>query len=132
LKEFSGLGDFISGSNRREVDRTMAEVKVRNVDLLAKFFHGFADSSRLAILGVLREGPLAVGDVVDSTGLSQSNVSNHLACLRNCGHVVARQSGRQVIYEISNRQVMRLLALAEEILEKNARGVYECAKMGRS
>lgn len=127
--ELWDLVDFLDQMTR---GKAMADVKLRNVDLLSKFFHGFADSSRLAILGALREGPLAVGDVVDATGLSQSNVSNHLACLRNCGHVVARQTGRHVIYEISSKQVARLLALAEEILEKNARGVYECTKMERS
>lgn len=107
----------------------MLELEARRVELLAKFFHGFADSSRLLILDALREGPLAVGDIVEKTGLSQSNVSNHLGCLRNCGHVAARQAGRSVIYSLSSKQVEKLLSLAEVLLEANARGIYECSRM---
>ena len=107
----------------------MVELKIQRIDLLAKFFHGFADASRLSILQTLRNGSRSVGEIVDSTGLSQSNVSNHLSCLRNCGHVAVKQQGRSAIYSISSKKVERLLALADEILETNARGVYECSKM---
>ena len=107
----------------------MVEFQNSRVELLAKFFHGFADSSRLLILDALRKGPLSVGDIVQKTSLSQSNVSNHLSCLKNCGHVLARQSGRSIIYSTSSKKVEKLLALAEEMLETNARGVYECSKM---
>ncbi len=109
----------------------MVEIKIKSEDLLAKFFHGFADPSRLAILNSMRDGPLAVGDIVEATGLTQSNVSNHLACLRNCGHVTAQQAGRHVFYGISSKRIEKLLGLAEDILAANARGVYECTKMGR-
>ena len=107
----------------------MTELKQQRIDLLGKFFHGFADSSRLAILHVLRDGPRSVGEIVELTGLSQSNVSNHLSCLKNCGHVLAKQAGRSSIYSISNRKVKKLLSLADEILEANAHGVYLCSKM---
>ncbi|MEJ5250189.1 MAG: ArsR family transcriptional regulator, partial [Caldilinea sp.] len=42
-------------------------------ELQAKLFRGFADPSRLAILETLRDGPLTVGEIVQATGLSQSN-----------------------------------------------------------
>lgn len=109
----------------------MIGIKVKSEDLLAKFFRGFADPSRLTILNAIREEPLTVNDIVETTGLTQSNVSNHLACLRNCGHVIAQQTGRHVIYRISSKRVGKLLALAEEILAANAAGVYECTKMDR-
>src|SRR2546427_202742 len=49
--------------------------------LKAKLFRGFSDTSRLSILEALRDGPLTVGALVEKTGLTQSNVSNHLRCL---------------------------------------------------
>jgi DNA-binding transcriptional ArsR family regulator len=52
--------------------------KIRSVDLQAKLFRGFADPSRLSVLVALRNGPLTVGEIVEATGLSQSNASNHL------------------------------------------------------
>src|SRR6266853_56970 len=94
--------------------------------LKAKLFRGFSDMSRLAILEILRAEPLTVSALVERTGLSQSNVSNHLACLRDCGLVVSVPQGRYTLYQLSDERVNRLLGLAEELLADVARGVYEC------
>jgi DNA-binding transcriptional ArsR family regulator len=102
--------------------------KVRSVDLQAKLFRGFADPSRLSALVALRNGPLTVGEIVEATGLSQSNASNHLGCLRDCGLVVAEQEGRYVTYHLSDDRVGELLELAESLLADVARGVYECTR----
>lgn len=97
-------------------------------DLKAKLFRGFADPSRLSILEALRGGPQTVSHVVEATGLGQSNVSNHLSCLRGCGLVVSEQEGRYVRYRLSDPRVETLLQLAEELLGDVARGVYECTR----
>ncbi len=102
-------------------DRTGTAVK-------AKLFRGFGDPSRLSILDALRRGPLTVGEIVARTGLAQSNVSNHLGCLRDCGLVVATQSGRHVTYRLSDDRVGELLAMAESLLADVARGVYQCTR----
>ncbi|NUQ83710.1 MAG: winged helix-turn-helix transcriptional regulator [Anaerolineales bacterium] len=54
-----------------------------SINLQAKLFRGFADPSRLSILEALRESECTVSDLVQTTGLTQPNVSNHLACLRD-------------------------------------------------
>lgn len=94
----------------------------------AKLFRGFGDPTRLRILDHLRKGPLTVGEIVDETGLSQPNVSNHLACLRDCGLVVTEPAGRFVTYHLSDDRVGDLLAEAESLLADVARGVYECTR----
>lgn len=94
----------------------------------AKLFRGFSDGSRLAILESLREEPRSVGEIVEATGLSQSNTSNHLACLHDCGLVVREQRGRRVIYGLSDDRVASLLGVAESLLADVARGVYECTR----
>ena len=96
--------------------------------LKAKLFRGFSDPSRLGILEALRQGPLTVSEIVTATGLSQSNVSNHLGCLRDCGLVSSRQEGRYVTYQLSDDRVGDLLAVAESLLADVARGVYECTR----
>jgi DNA-binding transcriptional ArsR family regulator len=96
--------------------------------LKAKLFRGFADPSRLAILEVLRGGSSTVSTLVETTGLSQSNVSNHLSCLRDCGLVVSTQQGRYVSYELSDARVNALLHLADELLSEVAGGVYACTR----
>src|SRR6266566_2457715 len=96
--------------------------------LKAKLFRGFSDMSRLAILETLREGPLTVSALVEKTGLSQSNVSNHLRCLSDCDLVVSTPQGRYTLYQLSDTRVAALLALADELLSDVARGVYECTR----
>ena len=96
--------------------------------LKAKLFSGFSDTSRLSILEALRDGPLTVGQIVETTGLSQSNASNHLSCLRDCGLVVSEQQGRYVYYQLSDERIAALLEMAGEVLADVARGVYECTR----
>ncbi|MBI4760203.1 MAG: ArsR/SmtB family transcription factor [Chloroflexota bacterium] len=102
--------------------------KPRAIDIQAKLFRGFADPSRLSILETLRDGAATVSEIVEATGLSQSNVSNHLACLRDCGLVTAHQQGRFVYYELSDPRVGQLLTLADQLLADVAKGVYECTR----
>lgn len=96
--------------------------------LKARLFHGFSDPSRLSILDALRPGPRSVGEVVEETGLSQPNVSNHLACLLDCGLVAREQRGRYVYYRLSDDRVGQLLGIAEAVLADAARGLYECSR----
>jgi len=104
--------------------------KPEPVELQAKLFRGFSDPSRLSILDSLRDGPLAVKEIVQETGLTQSNVSNHLGCLRDCGLVVYEQRGRFSYYQLSDDRVEKLLVLADTLLADVARGVYKCTRYG--
>ncbi len=98
------------------------------IELQAKLFRGFSDPSRLSILEALRAGSLTVGEIVQVTSLTQSNVSNHLGCLRDCGLVTAEQQGRFVRYELSDKRVEQLLHLADGLLADVAKGIYECTR----
>ena len=99
-----------------------------SIDLQAKLFRGFADPSRLALLEALREGERTVSELVETTGFTQPNVSNHLACLRDCGLVTVRQQGRFAYYSLSDNRVAKLLLLADDLLADVAKGVYECTR----
>ncbi|MBD2772117.1 ArsR/SmtB family transcription factor [Iningainema tapete] len=102
--------------------------KTQATDLKVKLFRGFSDPSRLAILNALRSsGSLTVTEIVKATGLSQSNTSNHLGCLRYCGLVVCFQQGRFVRYQLSDERIATLLHLADELLADVAKGVDECS-----
>ena len=99
-----------------------------SIDLQAKLFRGFADPSRLSIIEALFEQERTVSDLVQATGFTQHNVSNHLSCLRDCGLVTVRQQGRFSFYSLSDDRVAKLLLLADELLADVARGVYECTR----
>src|SRR6266436_1383605 len=96
----------------------------------AKLFRGFSDLSRLSLLEALRDGPLTVTALVERTGLTQSNASNHLACLRDCDLVTVSAQGRYMFYQLSDPRVAKLLGLADELLADVASGVSECSRYG--
>jgi ArsR family transcriptional regulator, cadmium/lead-responsive transcriptional repressor len=94
--------------------------------LKAKLFRGFSDPSRLSILEALRGCGLTVSEIVEKTGLSQSNVSNHLSCLFDCGLVHRQQKGRFVTYSLSDELVEKLLSISDELLVGAAKRIYAC------
>lgn len=96
---------------------------------MAKLYRGLSDTSRLVILEALRPGTLSVSEIVQATGLTQSNVSNHLSCLYDCGLVLRDQEGRFVRYRLSDPRVKMLLHLGEELLADTARGIMACTEI---
>ncbi|HLE98308.1 MAG TPA: metalloregulator ArsR/SmtB family transcription factor [Gaiellaceae bacterium] len=99
-------------------------------DLVAKYFRGLGDPSRLRILELLRdEGELSVGELVERLQLSQPKVSNHLACLRWCGFIDARRDGRTVYNRIADPRVEAVLDLAHALLADNAEHVAACCRI---
>jgi ArsR family transcriptional regulator, cadmium/lead-responsive transcriptional repressor len=99
-------------------------------DLVAKYFRGLGDPTRLRILELLRsEGELTVGELVTRLGLPQPKISNHLACLRWCGFVEARREGRLVYSRIADSRVTSMLDLAESLLADNAEHVAVCCRI---
>ncbi len=99
-------------------------------DLVAKYFRGLGDPSRLQILALLRdERELSVGELVERLGLPQPKVSNHLTCLRWCGFIEARREGRTVYNRISDPRVEAMLDLARSLLSDNAEHVAACCRI---
>lgn len=98
------------------------------LSLQAKLFRGFSDSSRLMILNVLREGERSVSQIVEETGLSQPNASQHLACLRDCGLVVSRQEGRSVFYALADERLEDIFLASEDILARIGQRMYSCTR----
>jgi ArsR family transcriptional regulator, cadmium/lead-responsive transcriptional repressor len=99
-------------------------------DLVAKYFRALGDANRLRILELLSEhGELRVGEIVERTGLSQPNVSNHLACLRWCGFVATRREHRVVFYSVADDRIGELLDLGHALLADNAEHVAVCCQI---
>lgn len=101
------------------------------LDLVAKYFRGLGDVTRVRILGLLEaQGEMSVSELVGAVGQAQSKVSNHLACLRWCGFVAAQREGRTVRYRVADQRVAQLLALARALLADNAEHVAACGQIG--
>jgi len=99
-------------------------------DLVAKYFRGLGDPTRVRILELLRdEGELSVGDLVQRLDQPQPKVSNHLACLRWCGFIQARREHRTVYNRIADKRVVRMLDMAHALLDGNAEHVAACCRI---
>ena len=95
--------------------------------LLARFFNGFGNSTRLSILLLLaRRGETKVGDLVRDLGAPQPRVSDHLGCLAWCGYVKVRREGRNAYYSVADDRVLEILRLGETLLRDNLEHVEAC------
>ena len=81
-----------------------------HADVLARFGHALSDATRSRVLLALREGPGYPADLADALGVSRTKLSNHLACLRGCGLVVAVPEGRRTRYELAEPRLAHALA----------------------
>lgn len=72
------------------------------VEVLARFGRALADPIRCQLLLALRDAPAYPSDLADLIGVSRTRLSNHLACLRDCGLVVAVPDGRRTRYELAD------------------------------
>ena len=76
-----------------------------------------ADPNRLMLLHLLRDGEKSVGQLVDSLGLPQSNVSRHLAVLRERSLVETRREGTTIFYRMANPKIGEACDLVREVLQ---------------
>jgi DNA-binding transcriptional ArsR family regulator len=81
-----------------------------HTDALARFGHALSDPTRTQILLALRKSPRYPSELADDIGVSRQIVSNHLACLRGCGLVVAKPQGRRARYELADPRIGHALA----------------------
>lgn len=95
-------------------------------DVLARFFHGLSDPTRVRILRFLLDGPKTAGEIVSYVARHQPSVSSHLMCLRFCGFVEARREGRSVRYEIIDPDVRRIIEMGARYLEMNEARIAAC------
>jgi DNA-binding transcriptional ArsR family regulator len=76
-----------------------------DLDALTRFGRALADPIRCQMLLALREAPAYPSDLADALGISRTRLSNHLACLRDCGLVVAAPEGRRTRYELADERL---------------------------
>lgn len=95
-------------------------------EILASFFQGLADPTRVRILELLLERPRTVTELVADLALAQGRVSSHLSCLRWCGYVVGEVDGRFTRYRLIDDRVRNILRLGEQIVRDNAERLTSC------
>ena len=77
-----------------------------------------SNPNRQAILDIIRDREMSVTELVNRTGISQANLSQHLAILRSKGVVSTRREGNNIYYSISNPKIIKAYDLISEVLEE--------------
>ncbi len=82
----------------------------------AEVCQALADTTRIAILYELADGPRRVSDLVEALGQPQPTVSRHLKTLRERGMLRAERQGPQVVYSLVDRRVIEALDLLRAVM----------------
>lgn len=104
-------------------------VALSDSELLAKLLRAMGEPTRLRILELLMEQPRIQKEIVAAVGLSQGQVSNHLACLSWCGLINAERDGREVTYTVGDPRVVGILDLARAILDRSGADIAACRRI---
>ena len=84
--------------------------------LHSEFCKTISNPKRQEILDALREKENTVNELVEKTGISQSNLSQHLAILRSKGIVQTRRDGTNLYYSITNKKIIKAYDLVSQVL----------------
>ena len=86
-----------------------------HIELAAHALKAIAHPLRLKILCVIGDREACVQEIVDAVGTSQSNISQHLAILRDKGVMVTRKDANRVYYRIGNERILLLIGMMREV-----------------
>jgi len=86
-----------------------------HIEQAARALKAMAHPLRLKILCVLGPSELSVQDIVNSVGTSQSNISQHLAILRDKSVLRARKDANRVFYRVSDERTLQLIGMMREV-----------------
>jgi DNA-binding transcriptional ArsR family regulator len=92
----------------------------------ADFFTVLSSPVRLAVLELLVDGERCVTDLVDILQIAQPRLSNHLACLRNCGFVSVRRQGTFMYYALADQRLASVIRLGAELARPSADALVRC------
>ena len=89
--------------------------RTESINQASAAMQAIAHPLRLKILCLVGSQELSVLEIVDAVGTSQSNISQHLAVLRDNGILASRKEANKVFYRIGDPRVMQMIALTRQI-----------------
>ncbi len=103
-------------SNGQEIPLTKKEFDMTIYELQAEISKTLAHPLRIALLHVLKDGEKTVNELVDIIGASQSNISQHLAIMRQRQIVKTRKEGSSVYYRVTSPKISQACDIMREVL----------------
>ena len=89
--------------------------KQEHIEQAARALKAISHPLRLKILCVLGAHEACVQEIVDAVGTSQSNISQHLAILREKDVLVARKDANRVYYRVGDARTLQLVRMMREV-----------------
>jgi len=86
-----------------------------DIDRASRSIKAMSHPLRLKILCTLGDDEVSVQDIVDQVGTSQSNISQHLAILRDKGILTSRKDANRVFYRVSDNRTLKLICMMREV-----------------
>jgi DNA-binding transcriptional ArsR family regulator len=76
----------------------------------------FSNAKRLEIINMLKDGEMSAGELLEKTGLSKANLSQHMTVLKSKGVINTRKEGINIYYCITNPKIIQVCTLMKEVL----------------
>ena len=89
--------------------------KQEDIELAARALKSIAHPLRLKILCVIGDQEACVQEIVDAVGTSQSNISQHLAILREKDILLTRKDANRVYYRVGDQRTLQLVGMMREV-----------------
>jgi len=99
-------------------------------NLHAEMCKTLSNPRRQAILDTIRSDEMTVTELIENTGISQANLSQHLAILRSKGVVKTRRDGNNIYYSLSNIKIIKAYDLISEVLEDSTNSREKAIREG--
>ena len=86
-----------------------------DIDRASRSLKAMSHPLRLKILCTLGAKEVSVQDIVDKVGTSQSNISQHLAILRDKGILASRKDANRVYYKVADSRTLQLISMMRNV-----------------
>jgi ArsR family transcriptional regulator len=86
-----------------------------DIEQAARCLKAMSHPLRLKILCTLGSDSISVQDIVSQVGTSQSNISQHLAILRDKGILACRKEANRVYYRVDDARTLKLIGMMKEV-----------------
>jgi ArsR family transcriptional regulator len=96
-------------------DSTQLMTREEDIERASRSLKAMSHPLRLKILCTLGDEEVSVQEIVENVGTSQSNISQHLAILRDKGILSSRKDANRVYYRVSDARTLRLISMMQEV-----------------
>ena len=113
--QFIPLLHVASGTYMNLTEHAELITRDEDIDRASRSLKAMSHPLRLKILCTLGDKEISVQDIVDQVGTSQSNISQHLAILRDKGILDSRKDANRVFYRVGDSRTLRLIDMMREV-----------------